>query len=162
MATKSNGASQTLRRRAEDIAKDKQQAENLLDFPVEDTARILHELRVQQIELEIQNEELRRSQKDLEVSRAHYYELYNFAPVGYLTISDKGLVTKANLAFSAMVSVTMKALIKRPFSQFVFREDQDSYYFWRKALLETAVTQVCELRLMKSDGTPNPRVRRID
>jgi PAS domain S-box-containing protein len=144
----------SLRRRAEEIAKgnEMQAALQLPDFPLEDAASILHELRVHQIELEMQNEELLRSHQELEASRACYFELYNFAPVGYLTISDKGIISKANLAFATLLAIPLKTLVKHPFTQFIFREDQDVYYFWRKTLMETAEPQVCELRLQQSDG----------
>jgi len=138
-----NEAGQSLRRRAED----------LLDPSVEEATSLLHELQVHQIELELQNEELRRSQQELDLSRARYFELYNFAPVGYLTINDNGLITKANLAAAALVLVTMKILIKRPFTQLIFPEDQDRYYHWCKAIMETGVSQVCELRLLKNDDS---------
>jgi len=146
----------SLRRRAEEIAKgnEMQAALQLPDFPLEDAASILHELRVHQIELEMQNEELLRSHQELEASRARYFELYNFAPVGYLTIGDKGIISKANLAFATLLAIPLKTLVKHPFTQFVFREDQDVYYFWRKTLMETAEPQVCELRLQQSDGSP--------
>lgn len=147
---------ESLRRRAEEIARGngEQTARIFPEHPVDDPEIILHELRVQQIEMEIQNEELLSSQKELEASRTRYYELYNFAPVGYLTISDKGVISKANLAFATLMAVPMKMLIRHPITQFIFPEDQEIYYFWRKNLVETATPQVCELRLQKNDGTP--------
>jgi len=145
---------ESLRRRAEEIARGTgAKGTGLLpEHPVEDPEIMLHELRVQQIELEMQNEELLRSHQELEDSRARYFELYNFAPVGYLTINDKGAISKANLAFAALLAAPMKMLVRHPITQFIFREDQDVYYFWRKTLMETAEPQVCELRLQKSDG----------
>ena len=148
---------ESLRRRAEEIARGKgeQTARILPEHSVDDPEIILHELQVHQIELEMQNEELLSSQQELEASRTRYYELYNFAPVGYLTISDKGIISKANLAFATLMAVPMKMLVRHPITQFIFREDQDVYYFWRKNLVETAAPQVCELRLQKNDGTQN-------
>jgi PAS domain S-box-containing protein len=147
---------ESLRRRAEEIARgnDVQAAGILPEYLVEDPEIILHELRVHQIELEMQNEELLCSQQELEASRTRYFELYNFAPIGYLTINDKGIISKANLAFAMLLAVPLKTLVKHPMTQFVFREDQDAYYFWRKTLMETAEPQVCELRLQKNDGSP--------
>jgi len=65
--------------------------------------KIIHELQTYQIELELQNEDLRLSQQELMKSRMSYEELYDFAPVGYLTLNLKGLILKANLTFSNML-----------------------------------------------------------
>jgi PAS domain S-box-containing protein len=148
-------AGEDLRRRAEEIAGGTiaQTPENTANLSIENAALLLHELRVHQIELEMQNEELRRSQQGLEDSHARYFELYNLAPVGYLTISEKGLILGVNLAFATLVDVAVSTLIKQAFSQFIFRDDQDIYYLWQKLLFKMDVAQVCELRLVKKDGT---------
>ena len=81
-----------LRRRAEEIARENaaRSPENLEALSPEETRRTLHELRVHQIELEMQNEELRRAQVELDAARARYFDLYDLAPVGYCTLSDRG------------------------------------------------------------------------
>ena len=114
----------------------------------------LHELRVHQIELEMQNEELRRTQEELEGSRARYFDLYDLAPVGYFTLSEPGLILEANLTGAKLLGVARSALVKQPLSRFVVREDQDIYYLHRKALLETGAPQSWELRLLKKDAAP--------
>jgi PAS domain S-box-containing protein len=115
--------------------------------------QLLHELRVHQIELEMQNKELRRSQQELEVSRARYFDLYNLAPVGYLTLSDQGLIVEANLTSAKLLGVAKNELIKQPFSRFIFSEDQDCYYLHHKELAEPGGRpQVCELRMVRADG----------
>jgi formate hydrogenlyase transcriptional activator len=118
-----------------------------------DEKKLIEDLYIHQIELEIQNEELRRTQSDLETSRDRYSDLYDFAPVGYVTISEKGLILQANHSCAAMVGVERSSLIKKPFSRFVKKEDQDAFYLHRKTLLGTNAKQVCELKLIRKDRT---------
>ena len=113
---------------------------------------ILHELRVHQIELEMQNEELRRAQADLDTERARYFDLYDRAPVGYVTVSERGLILEANLTAATLLGVDRGALVKRPFFRFLFRVDQDLYYRYCKRLFETGEPQAGELRMVKKDG----------
>jgi PAS domain S-box-containing protein len=113
---------------------------------------LLHELQVHQIELEMQNEELRRTQVELEASRARYFDLYNLAPVGYMTLSEQGLILEANLTASNLLGVDRSQLVKKPISRFIVREDEDVYYLHRKHLFETGGRQVCEIRFRRKDG----------
>ena len=76
--------------------------ENIETMSPEEIRLTLHELRVHQIELEMQNEELRRSQIELDTARARYFDLYDLAPVGYCTISEKGLILEANLTVATL------------------------------------------------------------
>ena len=78
----------------------------------EETRHLLHELRVHQIELEMQNEELRRAQEELEAARARYFDLYDLAPVGYLVLSEKGLILEANLRAATLFGVPRADLLK--------------------------------------------------
>jgi PAS domain S-box-containing protein len=119
----------------------------------EEARQILHELRVHQIELEMQNEELRRTQGELAASRERYFDLYDLAPVGYVTISETGLILEANLTAATLLGVIRSALVNRGLSSFIFAEDQDSYYLHRKQLLATGEPQSCDLRLIHHDGS---------
>ena len=94
----------------------------------------LHDLRVYQVELEMQNEELRRVQGELEAARARYFDLYELAPVGYCTLSDTGQILEANLIAATLLGVARAALFKQPLSAFVLAQDQNSYYQYRKQL----------------------------
>ena len=115
--------------------------------------RMLHELRVHQIELEMQNEELRRAQQELEDSQSRYFDLYDLAPVGYCTVSKFGLILEANLTFATMLDEARGALVTNRFSRFILTGDQHNFYLLRKKLIETNEPQSCELRLLKSDET---------
>jgi PAS domain S-box-containing protein len=112
----------------------------------------LHELRVHQIELDMQNEELRRTQASLVAERERYVDLYDQAPVGYCTVSDQDLLIEANLSVATLLGVARDALIKQPISRFIFKEDQDIYYLFRKQPIRGG-TQACELRMVTIDGT---------
>ena len=117
-------------------------------------ARVLQELQVSQIELEMQNKELRRTQTELEASRSRYFDLYDLAPVGYFTISEQGLILEANLTAVRLLGVARSNLVRQPFSRFIYPQDKDSYYQHRKQLLATGEPQVCELRLIRKDVVP--------
>ncbi len=139
---------QALRKRAEALADEKagEMPENLEVLSPEVARRALYELRVHQIELEMQNEELRRTQEELEVARTRYFDLYDLAPVGYFTLSEHGLILVANLTAARLLGVERAALVKHLLSRFVLREDQDIYYLHRKALLETGAPREVEER----------------
>ncbi|MBF0529924.1 MAG: PAS domain-containing protein, partial [Deltaproteobacteria bacterium] len=141
-----------LRKRAEKIAANSTVLD-LKELSPEETRQLIHELRVHQIELEMQNEELRRTQMELEASRARYFDLYDLAPVGYLTTCEKGLIQEANLTFAGFLGVTRSALVKQSLTHFIF-EDQDVYYHHRRRLFETGEPQICELRLRGKDSAP--------
>lgn len=150
------GDTTELRKLAEEKAREKatRSPENLEALSHEETRRTLHELRVHQIELEMQNEELRRAQAELDAARARYFDLYDLAPVGYCTLSETGLILEANFTAATLLSVARGALGKQPITRFILREDQDIYYLHRKHLFETGEPQVCELRMVKKDGAP--------
>lgn len=127
--------------------------EDLTALSREDISRKLYELRVHQIELEMQNEELRAIQAELEDSRARYFDLYDLAPVGYCTLSRQGLILETNLTAASLLGLVRSELIQKPISRFILKEDQDIYYLHRKKLFRTGEPQECELRLLKADGT---------
>ena len=142
-----------LRRRAEERLGETQAATG--SHPKkEDTSKLFHELQVHQIELEMQNEELRRAREELEISRTKYFDLFDLAPVGYLTLNDKGLIMEANLTASRLLGVERSLLVNHPLMRFIFREDQDGYYLHRKRLFETGMPQMFELRMLRREGPP--------
>jgi PAS domain S-box-containing protein len=143
------------RERAEEKARERfSDAPDVLEvLTPENTRPLLYELRVHQIELEMQNEELRRAQAELDAARARYFDLYDLAPVGYLTVGENGLILEANLAAAGLLGLARRALVTQPFTRFIFKEAQDQYYSHRKQLLETGEPQLCELQMVKEDGT---------
>ncbi len=122
--------------------------------PSEERDRILHELGVYRAELEAQNDQLRQVQMDLEASRARYCDLYDRAPVGYCTVSEDGMIAEANLTAAALLGVPRSAMIGRPFYGFIFRDDRDTYYFFRQRLHDAQKPIRCELRLLPQTGEP--------
>ena len=143
-----------LRKKAEKILELRpEDAIDLSNLSHEAKDRLLHELQVYQGELEIQNEELIRAQMELEAQRNKYSDLYDFAPVGYFTISDQGMITEANLTSASLLGVERRFLIGQPFSRFITRDDHNVYYFHIKKLVETKTRQIFELRLMKTHGS---------
>ncbi len=143
-----------LRKQAEEIAQGKNApvTDNPQIKSPEETERLLHELQVHQIELEMQNEELHRTQLDLEESRERYYSLYDLAPVGYLTINEKGLIMEANLKAAILLGVGRGKLVKQLFSRFILKADQDDYYLRCREQIESGGPQSYELRMLKKNG----------
>ena len=87
--------------------------------------QLVHELQVHQIELEMQNEELRDTQVELEESRSKYSDLFDFSPVGYLSLDKKGLIHEANLTITDLLGIKREQLIDKPFTIYVEKEDID-------------------------------------
>lgn len=119
----------------------------------EATRQMLHELRVHQIELEMQNEELREAQVVLNVARARYFDLYDLAPLSYMTFSEQGIIQQANLAAADLLGMSRSELIKKPLSKLIFREDQDTFYLKRNLLIQSGEPQTFELRFLKKNDT---------
>ena len=113
---------------------------------------LLHELQVHQIELEMQNEELRRNQLELEEAHARLVDLYDFAPVGYLSLDDGGRITGANLTAATLLGTERRSLMGRPFAGVVTRADGERWhrYFSACRLLEERTGS--RLRLTRGDG----------
>jgi PAS domain S-box-containing protein len=118
--------------------------------PAED---LLHDLRVHEIELEMQNEALRQAQVALEVSRDRYVDLYEFAPVGYLTLDRAGLIAETNLVGAALLGMDRKRLMNRRFAAFVSPEEGDNWYRHFAHVVQHADKRRCEIALQRADGS---------
>jgi PAS domain S-box-containing protein len=141
-----------LRHRAEDVLRKTRR--DVAELPTEDVQRLVHELQVHQVELEMQNEELRTRTSELEETRSLYQELYEFAPTGYLDLDSVGAIRQANLAAAVLLDVDRHVLVGRSFSEFVEAED---VLLFHEHLRDTArsVRSVCELRLSRPGGRPS-------
>jgi PAS domain S-box-containing protein len=117
--------------------------------------KLLHELQAHQIELKMQNAELRKAQVELEASRDRYVDLYEFAPVGYLTLSRHGLISSINLIGCDLLKTDRTKLLKHRFSSFILKSDVDRWYrFSLGAMREYSGNRhVLELRLQPDDNS---------
>ena len=147
---------QTMRRRSEAVARNflSQASHSDRSLSPEETQRVLYELRVHQVELEMQNDELRATQLQLDTERERYFDLYDLAPVGYLSVSEQGLILQANLSAASLLGETRKRLEKQLLNNFIAPSDQDTYFLLRRQLLDSRQPQACELQMMPKAGQP--------
>lgn len=141
----------TLRARAEESYG--HAAEEPMPSTPEEVQSLLHELRVHQIELEMQNEQLRDAQLQIDASRAKYFDLYDMAPVGYVTLNDASVVVEANLTAAGLLGVDRGELVGAPMSRFVASEDADAYYLRMHAMTGEVGSQDFEMRLRRASGS---------
>jgi PAS domain S-box-containing protein len=106
-----------------------------------------------QHELEMQNEELRRAQVALEESRDRYVDLYEFAPIGYLTLTRDGTIAEVNLTGAALLGMERKKLLNRRFDGFINAEDRDRWQSHFLNVFRRVGRKVCELVVQRSDDT---------
>ena len=97
--------------------------------------------------------ELQRKLKESETSRSKYFELYDLAPVGYLTLNEQGVVLEANLTAATMFGMNRDALEMQPISHFILPDDLDTYLLKQKFCMETGVSQDWEIRMSRPDGS---------
>jgi len=116
-------------------------------------AKHLHELQVRLAELERQNEDLRRAHGQLQASQHRYFDLYDIAPVGYFSISEKGIVLEVNITGANLLGGVPGDMRAQRFFNFIYEEDRDIYQQHRNKLFETLSPQACEMRMVRKDGT---------
>lgn len=152
----STDALKALRRRAEDSHQIKVALplEIIKEMKPEDSQLLFHELRVHQIELELQNEELRRAQVELETARERYFDLYDMAPVGYCTVDEAGHILEANLTAAKMLGLTRAALVKQKFTRFMDKSQQPTYLQCCAMARGSGQTQSCDLQMRRGDSQP--------
>ena len=121
--------------------------------PANATEELLHELELHQIELEMQNEALREAQIALEESRDRYVDLYEFAPAGYITLTDLGLIADINLSGASMLGLEREKLLQCRFARFVAADDKNHWYLHLLGVLKQEDNLGCELALLRGDGS---------
>ena len=153
---KSSAAATQLRRLAEDRL-GKKKTDLQTPRTEKDAQRLVHELEVHQIELTMQNAELRRAQEELELSHNKYVELYDFAPVGYFTFDTQGLILEVNLTGAELLGTERKLLLKKPFINFIATaEEREIFAKHRKDTFQQEDAPTCEIRLKRKDGSVFP------
>ncbi len=152
MARGDDSKGSDLRRRAENVLRKSTDVSEESGLSPEKMRQLVHELRVHQIELEMQNEELRQAQLALEESRDRYLDLYDYAPIGYFTLDENALILEANLSGAGLLGMERGSLIGKPLTSFVDKDSQDTFYLHRNQVLETATRHICEIKLVKPDG----------
>jgi len=118
-----------------------------------DLLRLVHELEVHQIELEIQNEELLLAREELEESRNRYLDLYEFAPVGYLSLSHEGRIAAINLAGADLLGENRSALLHRHFTHLVAPVDQDRWHRHFEDALQQVSSQTLDIMMERANGS---------
>ncbi|MCB0166249.1 MAG: PAS domain-containing protein, partial [Anaerolineae bacterium] len=142
--------SQSIRHKAEALLRD--------DYPLEDLVKdkdlpkILHELRVHQIELELQNEELIRTQQELATAQKKYFDLYNFAPVGYFTLDRMGVILDLNLIGAEILGREKGRLINKPMLSHLSPEARPIFFHHLDVVFDTEIRQSCELSFRNLAG----------
>ncbi len=127
-------------------------SERKTPMPPQDARKMVHELEVHQIELEMQNEELRQAQDTITASRERYVDLYDFAPVGYFTFDHEGVITEVNLTGASLLGIERGQLCKKPFWLFVATPFRDTFNRHYRDVLKTGTAGTCELQLTKKGG----------
>lgn len=140
-----------LRELAEEVLAGKD--EKIAKFPIHDIKKLIHELQVYQIELEMQNEELRRAQTEIEKSRSKYVNLYDFAPNGYVTLTKTGKIVEANLTLCSLLGTERKILINSYFSEFIKSGLKTKFYTYLSLVFSTDTKQTCVFELVKKDSS---------
>ncbi|MDX2441777.1 MAG: PAS domain-containing protein [Desulfobacterales bacterium] len=147
-----------------DVSKLRQRAEDVLkassidigspgSLSSDDIKTLIHDFQIHQIELEMQNDELKRFQKELDTARTRYFDFFNMAPVGFFSVDEQKRILECNLTAARLLERPQSAFIKQPITQFILKEDQDIYYLHSKQVFKTKIPQGCDLRMLKNDGS---------
>jgi len=144
-----------LRRRAEMRLKAQTEHAHLAAPQTEaDTKRLLHEIQVHQLELEMQNAELHEARNSVETLLETYTDLYDFAPVGYFSVDEEGLILEVNLVGAALLGIERSRLINRRLQGFVAPASRTTFPSFFKKVFSGPEKQICEISFLNERGTP--------
>ncbi len=135
-----------LRNKAEKIL---QSQDNPIMSQSKDFDELIHNLRVHQIELEIQNEELREAQLKLEESRLKYFDLYNFVSDGYFTLNKEGIILEANLGAATLLGEERRGLINSSFIKYINPNDRNKFHHHCMEVMKTSIKHTVDIKLLK-------------
>lgn len=145
--------SQDVRKKAEIcFHEDKQSIDCLQKLSQYESAKLIEELRIHQIELEMQNDELISTQLQLQQSKQNYYDLFQYAPLGYAVIDQVGLIQQANLCLQKMLLADRTQLFNKPFASLIHPEDQGIFLSRLRSLSKKAESKEIELRWLSFDN----------
>jgi len=157
-AGKKKPDTQNIERSLRDVAEDQLASvpKHSSDLKGQTPEQIAHELQVHQIELDIQAEEFKKSRLALEESRDKFLDLYDFAPNGYLTLSDKGLIVEVNLTGATLLGVERSRLLKTRFGKYIVEKDADVWNWYFINVLNQDEKKSCTLMLKRAGGSAFP------
>lgn len=121
-------------------------------LPLGDLCRELDALTTREAQLELENAQLRRELIGLEAARANYFDFYELAPVGFLTIDERGVILQANIRAATLLDVPMGRIIAQPVVNFVCEGDREPFARYCRRIFETAMLETYELRMRQGDG----------
>ena len=152
MAEKPDGLTKFTKLRRQAEARLRTTKQDVAAMPIKDVQQLVYELQVHQIELEMQNNELRRTQVELEAIRDRYVDLYDFSPAGYLTLDMQGKIVDANLRAGTLLGASRKKLIGQPLAWFIAPADADTFHRYCQGVMKTGTRQDCEVPLLERAG----------
>jgi PAS domain S-box-containing protein len=142
-----------LRHQAEERIRKETETEQPLGTE-EDPRKLLHELQVHRVELEMQNEELRQARDNLEAALVRCTDLYDFAPVGYFTLDREATINSVNFTAAGLVGLERSRLVGRHFGHLVADEDRPAFAAFLERVFVSLAKETCELALLKEGNSP--------
>lgn len=128
--------------------------EQLNPLAADETQRLLHELQVHQIELEMQNAELSNARNEMEAALEKYTDLYDFAPVGYYTLDSSGTIDEVNLAGASLLNIERSSLLGQRFGKLVTDNYRSAFESFLATVFSSQVKEVCEVELLNEGKRP--------